>query len=238
MLAAVLVAAGLLQASAAVQVTAVEPAVVPAYAPVEVSVRGSGFGPGCRVLLGAPGKLLEVPVEVVDGELIRVRLRLGLGPRPPRRLLVVRCDGVSTPPHELRVERQSPSATPAAAADPGVAASEPPVPAVMEGGEPPAIDRIDPPELAAWSTETLTVHGAGFAAGSLVKILANRNAGTSRPPLYEMVPFTAEVLSDTVLTVALDRGFAPVPRLRPVVVVNPDGGESAPVFLAVARRSP
>jgi flavodoxin len=80
--------------------------------------------------------------------------------------------------------------------------------------------------------------GKDFAAGAVAKILANVNAGTSRAPQYEMKQFDTEVLSDTVLTVELDRGFAPSPRLRTVVVVNPDGGESTPLILTVIRRQP
>jgi hypothetical protein len=62
------------------------------------------------------------------------------------------------------------------------------------------------------------------------------NAGTASPPRYEMREFAAEVLSPTVLTVQLDRGFAPMPRQRTLAVVNPGGAASAPLFLEVVGR--
>jgi len=92
--------------------------------------------------------------------------------------------------------------------------------------------------LEAGRPATLTVSGASFAEGVVVKILANRNAGTSLKPVYELRTFAPERLSETVLLLDLDRGFAPAPRLRSLVVANPDGGESAPVFLNVTRRVP
>ncbi|MFH1176187.1 MAG: hypothetical protein V1750_02175, partial [Acidobacteriota bacterium] len=103
---------------------------------------------------------------------------------------------------------------------------------------PPVVTRVDPAELEAGRPVTLTVTGESFAEGVVVRILANRNAGNSMKPVYEMRVFQPERLSETVLVLDIDRGFSPNPRLRSLVVANPDGAESAPLFLNVIRRMP
>jgi hypothetical protein len=219
----------------------VEPDTLPAYAPVTLTVRGEGFTPSCRVRLGAPGKLVQVTAILIGPDAIEVRLPLGLSPARPERVLVVECgSGLTSAPFRIRVDRAPPPATPAP--DPRGASGEPPAgasaPAAPTSHEAPVIEQVDPAELETGQPVTLTVKGHGFSTGALVRILANVNAGTSSSPRYEMKAFAAEVLSPTVLTVTLDRAFAPMPRQRALTVVSPDGAESAPVFLAVARRVP
>lgn len=221
----------------------VEPPSVPAYAPASVTLHGRGFGAGCHVLLGVPGRMVPVPSTLVDAKTLQVELRLGLPPEPAERQLVVDCGGGRVSAQAiLRVEPRGHGqpATPPAVPLPVI---EPVAQAAVAGSPAgivsvPVLARLEPAEFAAGQTGILTLFGSGFASDTRVRILANLHAGTSRPPDYEMKEFAAELLSDTVLTVELDRGFAPSPRLRRVVVVNPDGGESAPLFLTVTRRKP
>jgi hypothetical protein len=218
-----------------------EPESITAFAPVTLTLHGEGFTRDCRVMLGVPGRMVPVPMQLVGTDTLTVDLRLGLSPQPARRQVVVDCGGGRvTPPLPLAVQ------PPAARAGPGdrsalaSAESAPAAPteAVAARTTAPLLERLEPAELPAGQTGIVTVFGKGFVAGAVAKILANVNAGTSRAPQYEMKQFDTEVLSDTVLTVELDRGFAPSPRLRTVVVVNPDGGESAPLILTVTRRQP
>ena len=102
---------------------------------------------------------------------------------------------------------------------------------------PPRAVALDPSRATAGEPLILTVTGEGFADGALVRVLANAVAGTAQTPRYEMVEFPADCESQRVLLVDFDRGFAPSPRLRRVVVVNPDGASSAPLFLEIVRRS-
>lgn len=218
-----------------------EPESIPAFSPVTLTLHGEGFTRDCRVMLGVPGRMVPVPAQLVGADTLTVDLRLGLGPQPARRQVVVDCgSGRVTPPLPLAVEppaaRTSRGERPVSAS----VESAPPAPteAVVVRATAPALERLEPAELPAGQAGIITVFGKDFAAGAVAKILANVNAGTSRAPQYEMKQFDTEVLSDTVLTVELDRGFAPSPRLRTVVVVNPDGGESTPLILTVIRRQP
>ncbi|OFV79469.1 MAG: hypothetical protein A2Y78_04985 [Acidobacteria bacterium RBG_13_68_16] len=218
-----------------------EPESIPAYSPVTLKLHGEGFTRDCRVKLGVPGRMVPVPAQLVAPDTLTVDLRLGLGPQPVQRQVVVDCGGGRvTPPLPLTVE--SPAARPRMGNQAASASAEsaPPAPteAVAAQSTAPTVERLEPPELPAGQAGILTVFGKDFAAGAVVKLLANVNAGTSRAPQYEMKQFDTEVLSDTVLTVQLDRGFSPSPRLRTVVVVNPDGGESTPFILTVTRRQP
>ena len=221
----------------------VEPPLVSAYAPASLTLHGQGFAAGCRVLLGVPGKMVLVPSALLDAETLQIELRLGLPPEPVERQLVVDCGaGRVSSPAILRVGPPR-NAQPAATPHVPVSASEPAAEPGADGcpadiGSVPVLARLEPRELAAGQTGILTLFGSGFAPDTRVRILANIHAGTSRPPEYEMREFAAEQLSDTVLSVELDRGFASFPRLRRVVVLSPDGGESAPLFLTVTRRKP
>ena len=218
-----------------------EPESIPAFAPATLTLHGEGFTRNCRVTLGVPGRMVPVPAQLVGADTLTVDLRLGLGPQPVRRQIVVDCGGGRvTSPLLLTVEPPaSPSnrgGQPVSASAESVASA--PTEAVAAPSTAPTVERLEPAELPAGQPGIITVFGRDFAAGAVVKILANVNAGTSRAPQYEMKQFDTEVLSDTVLTVQLDRGFAPSPRLRTVVVVNPDSGESTPLILAVTRRQP
>jgi hypothetical protein len=220
---------------AAPAVTAVEPPYLVAYRSADLVVRGQGFSTGCRVLLGVPGRMVPVAVDFVDETRLHVELKAGFGPEPATRLLVVDCGaGVRTEPFELVVMRRAPTPAPAeeqvedeVAAGDGEAAAN----------EPPRALALDPARISAGEPLLLTVTGEDFADGAVVRVLANAAAGTAEPPLYEMVDFPAEYESQRVLLVDFDRGFAPSPRLRRVVVVNPDGASSAPLFLEIVRRS-
>jgi hypothetical protein len=107
-----------------------------------------------------------------------------------------------------------------------------------EPGSPVLVERLDPATVPAGDPFALTVVGSGFVDGATVGVLANVNAGTSRAPRYETVQFEAELASDSVLIVDFDRGFAVPPSVRSVVVKNPDGAESSPLYLTITRRSP
>jgi hypothetical protein len=212
-------------------VVAVEPAVITAYRSAELVIRGSGFGPDCRTLIGAGGRFVPVKHELVDGSEIHVRLAAGYGPDPARREIVVECGpGRRSRPFPIEVVRRAEETLD----DPSPAPAE--QQAVDVGAV--KVTGVDPETIVAGEIVTLTIMGLGFSDGAEVEIYANRNAGTSRTPIYDMLRFPAEVASDTVLLVDLDRGFAPSPRLRRLTVVNPDGGASAPVYLEIQRRMP
>jgi hypothetical protein len=231
MLATLLLAAA--AAAGVPSVDRVEPSTLEAYRPVELTIVGGGFSPECRVLIGAPGRLAPVRHELVgDGE-IRVHLTAGYGPDPARRQVVVECGrNFRSVPVAIEIVRgKTEEAEPAPPAE--RAAAEPRV-----DSEIPTVTRLEPAAIDAGQVFTLTVMGGGFVDGAEVEIFANSHAGSSHPPAYEMLRFAAEVASDTVLLVDLDRGFAASPRLRQVVVINPDGGTSAPVYLEIKRSSP
>lgn len=218
-----------------------EPESIQAFAAATLTLHGEGFTRDCRVLLGIPGRMVPVPARLVGADTLTVELRLGLGPNPARRQIAVDCGGGRvTPPLPLAIEppaaRTNRGERPVSAS----AESAPPAPteAIAAPATAPVVERLEPTEILAGQAGIITVFGKDFAADAVAKILANVNAGTSRAPQYEMKQFDTEVLSDTVLTVELDRGFAPSPRLRTVVVVNPDGGESTPLILTVTRRQP
>jgi hypothetical protein len=220
---------------AAPAVTAVEPPHLVAYRPADLVVRGQAFSPACRVLLGVPGRMVPVTADFVDETELRVELKAGFGPEPATRLLVVDCGaGVRTEPFELVIMRRAP--TPAPVDEPvedDVAAGDEEVAA----NDPPRALALDPARIIAGEPLVLTVTGEAFADGAVVRVLANAAAGTAKPPLYEMVDFPTDCESQRVLLVDFDRGFAPSPRLRRLVVVNPDGASSAPLFLEIVRRS-
>jgi hypothetical protein len=220
---------------AAPAVTAVEPPHLVAYRPADLVVRGEAFSPACRVLLGVPGRMVPVAADFVDETELHVELKAGFGPEPATRLLVVDCGaGVRTEPFELAVLRRPPTPAPAdevSEDEAAVGEEQPPVNA------PPRALALDPARITAGEPLLLTVTGEAFAEGAVVRVLANAAAGNAQPPLYEMVDFPADYESQRVLLVDFDRGFAPSPRLRRVVVVNPDGASSAPLFLEIVRRS-
>ena len=62
---------------------------------------------------------------------------------------------------------------------------------------------------------------------------ANLNAGSTRLPDYGARAFAAEWIDAELLEVDFDRGFYPIPGVRDVVVVNPDGARSNPVSLHI-----
>jgi len=219
--------------------TAVSPDLLAPYRPSQLTIRGEGFAPGCRVLIGLPGKLVPVRSRSTeDGEII-VELAAGYGPSPARRQLVVDCgeSGRSDPLWLTIGTGDGPQAEAEAGPDPTVQPSPEPG-GVGAPGEVPRVLRLDPGTIVAGEPFTLTVVGEAFQEGATVEALANVHAGTSRQPEYRSVGFPTEFASDTVLIVDFDRGFAPSPRLRSITVVNPDGGRSPPMYVEVTRRLP
>ena len=63
----------------------IEPTILEAFRPVELTIVGEGFGPDCRVLIGAAGRMVPVRHEPVSGNEIRgaVFVGLDLRIRPP-----------------------------------------------------------------------------------------------------------------------------------------------------------
>lgn len=219
----------------AVSVSAVVPDTLEAYRPAQLTISGEGFDDSCRVLIGARGRMVPVAHELVGATEIRVRLASGYGPSPARRQLVVECGPRRrSSPVGLRIivgpERVAGPPSP----DPS-SPDEIPSPVA---GSPPSVASLEPSTIGAGRSFTLTVFGEGFTEGTVVEVFANRNAGSSADPSYEMVRFPAELASDTVLLVDFDRGFAAAPRLRQLVVVNPDGTASSPVYLRIQRSVP
>lgn len=213
----------------------VEPDVLEPYRAAKLSVRGTGFDDGCRVLLGVPGRMVPVRSECLDDGEIRVELTAGYGPHPAERQLLVDCGrGQRSAPVTIRVV-----AEPAPVAEEVLDEPEQDDEIVVpSAGDAPRLAGLDPASIPAGQPLTLTVIGEGFQDGARVEVFANAHAGSSAPPAYRMVRFEAEVASEEVLLVDFDRGFAPSPRLRQVVVVNPDGAASAPLYLEIQRREP
>ena len=232
-LTAVLLAAATALAAAQPVARSVTPETVPPYAPVTLRVEGSGFEPGCRAMLGRGGRYTPVATTVLGETEIEVRLAAGLPSRPPVRELVVECGGVRTQPLTLHVAKNRPASGASSTAS-SVAAEE----AAAPEGEAPILQALDPAQVPAGEPFTLTLIGAGFQNGAKVDVLVNVHAGTGAAPEYGIRRFPAERLSDSVLLVDFDRGFAAEPSLRPVTVVNPSGAASASLFLRITRRSP
>ncbi len=222
-----------LPATAQPAARSVTPRTVAPYAPVTLRIAGSGFLPGCRVMLDRGLRFAPVATTVLGEDAIEVRLPAGLPPRPAVRRLVVDCGGARSRPLTLHVSKSRPAAgTPPAAPTAPEQKEAPPV------QDTPVLQALDPAEVPAGEPFTLTLTGSGFEEGAVVQVLANVHAGSSAAPEYRPRRFPAERLSDSVLLVDFERGFAPEPALRPVTVVNPSGAASAPLFLRITRRSP
>lgn len=211
----------------------VTPEAIPPYTAVTLRVGGSGFQPGCRVMLGRGERFAPVATTVLGENELEVRLPAGLPPRPAVRKLVVDCGGERSQVLTLHVTtgRAAGATPPAAEPTPEVGASSP-------SDETPTLQALDPAEVPAGEPFTLTLTGSGFEDGAAVEVLANVHAGTAAAPEYRSRRFPAEHLSDSVLLVDFDRGFSAAPALRPVKVVNPSGAASAPLFLRITRRLP
>jgi hypothetical protein len=215
---------------------------VPPHAPFVLVLHGDGFTAGSKVLIesGEAGRFVAFQPAELSATRGTVDLRVGFGPRPAvRRVLVESLDGERSPALALRI-----AAAPAAPAAGGEATpgSAPPAPEATrpddardahEAAPAPRLTEVLPAPLPAGRPVVLQVHGAGFADGARVWILANRHAGTARLPEYELVAFTAELVDPELLEVTLDRGFYPVPSPRDVVVENPDGRRSRVLLLDV-----
>jgi hypothetical protein len=221
----------------------IEPKAIVPYRPVELTIRGEGFGDRCRVLIGVPGRLVPVRSEIEDDSVIRVHIPAGLSPEPETRKIVVDCGrgrrtGMLTLTVADTAEEDS-TEVPSSTSVTGVPIADT---AEVSVDDTPAVTprlvSLDPAEVPAGEPFTLTVMGSNFREGAEVEIFANANAGTSRQPDYRPVQFSAEFASGTVLLVDFDRGFAPSPKLRSVTVVNPDGGHSPPLYLGITRRLP
>jgi hypothetical protein len=225
------------------RVTSTDPSTVAPYRPVEITIRGDGFEAGCRVLMGSPGRLVPVRSEVENDSTIRVRLAAGLSPQPGTRQIVVDCGPgrrsgalvLTVADRDAHEERDEPDSVAVAGSVDGEAAEASPEAASDVA---PRLVSLDPPSTPAGAPFTLTLMGARFEEGARVEVLANANAGTSRPPDYRPMPFPTEFASDTVLLVDFDRGFAESPKLRSVSVVNPNGRRSAPLYLGITRSLP
>ncbi len=86
----------------------------------------------------------------------------------------------------------------------------------------PAITSLSPSTVAAGGPAfTLTVSGAGFASGALVR--------------WNVIPLAATFVSPTQLTVAVPAGLIATPGTATIVVVNPDQSTSRPVTLSFTR---
>src|SRR3972149_5632229 len=142
-----------------------EPESITAFAPVTLTLHGEGFTRDCRVMLGVPGRMVPVPATLVGADTLTVDLRLGLGPQPARRQVMVDCGGGRvTPPLPLA------GAPPDARAGRGerpvsaFAESAPPAPteAVVAGTTAPAIERLEPSELPAGQAGIITVFCKDF----------------------------------------------------------------------------
>ncbi len=218
----------------------VTPDTVRPYESVVLRVEGSGFGPGCRALLGRAGRYVPVATTVEGGTVVEIRLPAGLPPVPRERAVVVECGSTRTAPLTVTVNRSMPGGaqpvpSPSLAAAAGAASAAEPEPATAAV---PVLARLDPWTVPAGEPFTLTLTGSRFEEGASVEVTVNVNAGTSRPPEYRPRRFPADRLSDTVLLVDFDRGFAPEPPLRPVRVVNRSGAQSAPLYLRISGRTP
>ncbi len=238
MIASVLLVLVLQSSSAAgLQLLRIEPVSIEPYQPVVLDVAGSGFSPSCKVMIEKRGRFVPVKTEYVDTNMLRAVLTAGLGPEPALRSLAVKCGrdrSVKLDLHVVAVAKPEQAVLPDQRDD----SSEKKDAAPLISGEPAVVNILDPASVAAGEVFTLTLMGRGFVMGATVEVVANANAGTSHSPRYEKVEFEAEFASESVLIVDFARGFAPSPRIRKVIVRNPDGSESLPAYLKIKRRSP
>jgi hypothetical protein len=206
-----------------------EPSVIPPYEAVTLRLIGRGFEAGAEVLIegSASGRYVRHRPSRVTAELCEIELPLGFGPRPAERRVSLRNpNGDQTAPLVLQIRGPQK----AARGEPAAAEEPPPPP---EGAVRPRILDLRPPGVAAGRPFFLQVRGSGFADGAAIEVTANRNAGSTRLPDYGPRAFVAEWIDAELLEVDFDRGFYPIPGVRDVVVVNPDGGRSNPASLHI-----
>ena len=226
----------------------IEPASVTPYTGFELMVYGSGFDPDgltVHIEAGTAGRFLSYrPSEAADTH-CTVRMPLGFGPRPSERRVYIRnADGSESERAVLRIgaevaaidhvdaeaEGDNPEATAESAGEETGESSED---AVVATEDVPEISELQPPVLAAGRLARLEVYGRNFSEGAQVLVVANRNAGSTRLPEYELTGFPTEYVDSELLEVEFDRGFYPIPGARDVVVQNPDGTRSAAALLTI-----
>jgi hypothetical protein len=218
--------------AAALELVAVEPAALVAYAPATLVLRGAGFAAGAQVYIesGAVDRFVAFTPTVLVADRCEIALRLGFGPVPSQRRLYLRNpDGSRSA--ELRI-RIDPAPARPVEVGPQVTPGNPDEPADRPSADAPSIRELRPEALPAGRPVELEILGTGFAAGAKVELTVNLHAGTSRMPEYGVRLFAAEWLAESELAVAFDRGFHSTPGVRNLVVVNPDGRRSE---IAVVR---
>lgn len=244
-LAAALLLAAMARAMAApeatrIELTSVEPAILAAYTPATLVLRGSGFVAGAQVFIesGATDRFLAYAPLALSAEGCEVELRLGFGPVPSERRIYIRNpDGAQSLPLRLRVGL-SPTTPPTSS--PETARATTPDDSAVPTGEAPAIRELRPSALPSGRPVEMEILGSGFADGAKVELTVNLLAGSSRMPEYGARLFAADWLDEGELAVAFDRGFHPSPGVRHLVVVNPDGRRSGVALLRIlaAKEEP
>jgi hypothetical protein len=247
-LAAVLLLAAMARAMAApevtlIELTTVEPAILAAYTPATLVLRGSGFVAGAQVFIesGTADRFLAYAPLALSAEGCEVDLRLGFGPVPSERRIYIRNpDGTQSLPLRLRVGL-SPATPPTSLPElPATERATTPDDSAVPTGEAPTIRELRPSALPSGRPVEMEILGSGFANGAKVEVTVNLLAGSSRMPEYGARLFAADWLDEGELAVAFDRGFHPSPGVRHLVVVNPDGRRSGVALLRIlaAKEEP
>jgi hypothetical protein len=240
-----------------------EPSGVRALTAFKLILKGSGFTEGAEVFVQAttkPARYLKFETVYISAEELQIEFGFGLGLRPQSRAVYVQNpDGAKSKALELTVvppgvpleesddkpetaesgnkDEEQPDAEekPKTGGEAEAVPDGEPKPESTETAEVPRprITGIQPAEVSAGVRFSLVILGEDFKDGAVLKIQANSKAGSYFPPSYDYREFEAEFLGESILEVTFDRGFYHDPPDRDLYVVNPDGGESNKVSLAV-----
>jgi hypothetical protein len=225
-----LLESGLLAIQDDLVLTSIEPGTVEAFGPFTLILKGEGFSEDTVVMIQTSrgDKYLKYKPVFISSEELQLNMRSGFGLNPrQRKMYVSNSFGSSNtatmqivPKGSLQEEEQEPELQNGQ-------------PAIGEIGIKPVISELQPASILVGQPFELLIIGENFQEDATALVEANVNAGTARNPEYQLREFEVEYLADTMLLLKFDRGFAPKPENRQILIENPDGGRSAPLSLAV-----
>lgn len=205
------------------RIDSLEPDTIEAFTPVRLHISGSGFDGQTRVYLqtSVAGRFLPYSPEESTSSSITLELKTGFALKPRQRTLYV-ADGKGGESNRVVLNIVPKGSLTTEDAEPVADESREPDDAFA----PPVLSELQPARVLMAQPFELLCLGEGFQPGARVEVESNVNVGTSKPPEYRLTGFEAEFLAETLLLITFDRGFAPEPRQRKIVVVNSDGGRS------------
>ncbi len=227
--------------SARPELASLEPASVPARTAFSLVLNGAGFDGSTVILVeaGQAGRYLRRTPAERSAERLVVEFPLGLPPVPRERaILVEAASGERSLALTLTIGEVRDGAEETVPAEEEISGGnwdEETQPDTAAAGGP-AIREIRPAAIPAGRALLLEVFGEGFSESSKVWILANLHAGTSRLPDYGLREFPVYFIDQELVEVELDRGFAPNPGVRDVIVEDAEGRRSAPAVLRILAQ--